>query len=175
MKPTSALLFMLITCSIPQQIWGQEKKQTDAFDVRMEWITQTKSTLLAIDPSEYTDTTRYFTWDNEGQIAHRYFFRKSGILKFSSGDWIYVVLHSGHDDPSGSNAEAIGDLSLAIDQDGNFYYNQGHICGEIGFEALSDKKINTSKGFFKHFKDDQDGSSWFPLLEDEAPSSGHHH
>ncbi len=78
-----------------------------------------------------------------------------GFLQISNTDWIYFISTSSHTD---ANA---GDMTLAIDQSGNVYQNDGHVCGGIvHFQTFERQKPRNSDQFFQLFKSDTDDIGW---------------
>ncbi len=73
------------------------------------------------------------------------------IIKFSNGDWLMIMSHSFHHDclfiGRWDKACCVGDAILAVDNNGKFYKNDGHICGS--FLIFSDKNIETKNDFLK--------------------------
>jgi preprotein translocase subunit YajC len=79
------------------------------------------------------------------------------MIVFEDGKWLYFVSHSTHDDgclpePSGSAIKdtlnyffrgPIGDITLAIDEEGNIYENHDHVCGEkrVSVKTISKEAV----------------------------------
>ena len=82
----------------------------------------------------------------------------AGKIRFEDGSWIRMMSNSAH-----HNGE-VGDIVLAIDQNGDYYINEGHICGGI-INFVCGKKIDLSNSnqFFKNFKCDTDKKEWYTL------------
>jgi hypothetical protein len=79
----------------------------------------------------------------------------AGLLVLPGKNRIYFLTSSSHDNPE------TGDITLAIDQPGRIYQNNGHVCGGIiTFETGEIKKLKNSKQFFRHFVSDTDGEGW---------------
>ena len=82
----------------------------------------------------------------------------NGIIKLNNGDWIYITTNSSHEN------EAIGDISLAIDNSKTIFKNEGHVCGGIiHFETSQITELQTSADFFKYFVGDSDSKGWKKL------------
>ncbi|KAF0129833.1 MAG: hypothetical protein FD155_2077 [Bacteroidetes bacterium] len=78
-----------------------------------------------------------------------------GFLQLNEATWIYFVSFSSHKDAN------IGDMTLAIDNIGNMYQNDGHVCGGIiHFETFDRSAIKNPEHFFHLFKSDTDDLGW---------------
>ncbi len=77
--------------------------------------------------------------------------RSPGIIKFSNGDWLIIMYHSFHHGclvtGRWNKTCCAGDAILAIDNNGNFYKNDSHICDTLRF--FSDKDIKTKNDFLE--------------------------
>ncbi|WP_181039960.1 hypothetical protein [Aureitalea marina] len=166
------ILLPLITlcCTITDSLQAQNvEHETELNLERNEWISQTVSKLEAIDPELITSSVNLLTRPDDGEFYNTIDLTKDSLIKLPSGDWIYVIIHSGHDN------KLIGDLSIARDQSGQVYFNQGHVCGEIRYKAHTQSPITSSEEFFLHLKDSSDKLSWKKLDHDELISAGHTH
>jgi len=128
------------------------------YEKRSGWLDQTKKSLKGFKPEMAEKKQSFKFREKDGMILQSCRIVGKGLIEFESGDWVYIVLHSSHE------KDSIGDVAIAVDQKGRFFKHEGHVCGGIcHYEALTSKKYETSKDFFKHFKDDTEGKSWEKL------------
>jgi hypothetical protein len=81
-----------------------------------------------------------------------------GFMRLSETNWICFVANSGHVNPS------VGDIILAIDQSGNVFYINTHVCGNLSlFVGVDMKKPLNSDDFFARFPGETKGSEWIKL------------
>jgi len=77
---------------------------------------------------------------------------------------VYGIGHSFHDeDPDNI---VIGDINMAIDNEGNLYINRGHLCEGIAFWSTSSEGLSSMDEFFAPSSVD-DNDKW----ERYVPSS----
>lgn len=96
----------------------------------------------------------------EGFYKREYQIRGEGFVVFENGDWIYFVTHSSHEN------EEVGDITLGKDNQGNFYLNEGHICGgSISFYTSDSTLTLNSYTFFNNFFSDSDNKVWSRILK----------
>lgn len=82
----------------------------------------------------------------------------TGLLILPAKNRIYFSTSSSHDNPE------TGDITLALDQSGNIYQNNGHVCGGIiSFETGDISKLRNSRQFFRYFVSDTDGEGWYRI------------
>jgi len=129
------------------------------------WISETITRLRSAQP----ETPAWQTWEAEifdlkhfernqlmCQVASDYY------IKIGTNNWVYFMLHSAH-----KNA-AIGDVVLAIDQDGDIYRCVTHVCG--GSTDLMNDDLDkpvSSKDFFTRFYANYDTESrWIKIDAD---------
>ena len=70
----------------------------------------------------------------------------SGLIRFSNAGWVFIVSHSSHAeefDPT----DKVGDISIAIDNEGNLYKNAAHVCGGITVQSDSPFGLSTIRDF----------------------------
>lgn len=85
--------------------------------------------------------------------------RGEGFICFDNGDWIYFMTHSSHDD------EEIGDITVARDNLGRVFYNNGHICGGVIAFFTKERDVNFSAyNFFDIFLSDSDNEVWVEMI-----------
>lgn len=117
---------------------------------RNNWLEIQKNELQDFKPVE---TTNRLEIKKTKKLSVRV--KKDGLIELKNRKWIYIITNSSHTDPE------IGDISLAIDNRKNVYYNAGHICGGIiHFETKKLTKLNRPKEFFDYFICDIEGSTW---------------
>lgn len=95
------------------------------------------------------------------ELIHEDFYKASyrliekGVINFEDGGYIKLMSTSAH-----SIAE-IGDITLALNEDGEVYVNQGHICGGIiHFETRDRGKTQAALDFLNSFQSDTDDEPW---------------
>jgi hypothetical protein len=163
--------FILLLSLPPASINAQGHSELKVVpEVRNEWVKQLRKSLKEIKPNNVSTKVNLETY-GEGKIIHqKYRINKAGLIQFNSKEWVYVTLHSQHDD------DAIGDLAIAIDQNGKYYYHLGHVCGEtVRYQAATTNILNSSKDFFLYFKDDVDDLYWHRLKGGSIPVSRKRH
>jgi hypothetical protein len=120
------------------------------------WIESKVEELAAMnlnDASLKEIKPNYTIFNEFYQLEYR--LKGSGIIKFSSSDWVYLISHSYHENQN------IGDITLAMTSDKQFYLNAGHICGGIVSFITNDKNSKiTSESFFQNFTCDTDYAKW---------------
>lgn len=146
-----------------QPAFAQHESTNVNVAVRQEWLQGALDRMTAFRPGP--ETTRIDIFDlkhfERNQLACTVL--PSCYVKIGDTNWVYFVLHSAHRDPE------IGDLALAIDQDGSVFECKAHVCGSTsGFITDSLEMPLTSKDFFKLFySDDPSKSHWIPLQRDQ--------
>jgi len=101
------------------------------------------------------------------ELIHEEYYKASyrliskGIIKFEDGSYLKLMSTSNH-----TNKE-IGDITLAVNEEGDVYINQGHICGSIiHFETHERNLPKTALGFLLNFKSDTDDEPWLSYTID---------
>jgi hypothetical protein len=106
-------------------------------------------------------TTSHHVNLEEGDLYRHRLFVGHSCVTFPNGDNLYFLVHSGHEN------ESIGDLSLAIDQQGRLYKNEGHVCGGlIHFYTTEKGSLETADNFIHNMKSDTDDKP-FSLLSEQ--------
>jgi hypothetical protein len=122
---------------------------------RNEWIQSVANDLMFIIPDSAKQITSVTARETEDEFWLTVRILKETRIDLPGGNWIYIVTNSSHDDPE------IGDVSVAIDNTNNLFFNEGHVCGGIiHFETSKLKKLNTSHEFFANFVSDTDSKMW---------------
>lgn len=163
-------LVIIVLLFIPSSVQAQHPEHGDiASDERHQWVEQMVKGMNEINPLHVEARTEMKRAEEESSLLYYFDLKKASIVQISPDQWVYLLMHSGHDN------EHIGDLTLGRDQDGNVYYHLGHVCGEISFEARTNDPILTSKEFFESFVDSAEDLPWEPLPENHMPKVGHSH
>lgn len=78
-----------------------------------------------------------------------------GIIPIGKDSGVYIATHSAHRNSTfgcllfrlihGSHRKYVSDAILAVDQQGSFYKNDGHVCGWLILK--SNKEVNTLEDF----------------------------
>ena len=110
---------------------------------RQKWIDGAVVYLKTIQP---TNTTRMAEIQvrNAGTIL-RYVLETEGLIKCGTNDWVYLKMNSACD--ADERKGALGDCLLAIDQDGNLYQNDTHVCEGIVLKTLTGKTFRSTQEF----------------------------
>jgi hypothetical protein len=128
---------------------------------KVNWILRNLHRLKDFNPDKNTSVIQSREVDIEDfyQFSYR-IISEEGFIEFENGDWIYLRIHSSHEE------EEIGDISLAIDNWGKMYFNQGHVCGGIIHYVTHKKlKVQSVDDFIQNFKSDTDDRPWI-LIDD---------
>ena len=80
------------------------------------------------------------------QIGNKYLLH-GGYIPFTNGGWIYCISHSFHDEEVDNII--IGDLNMAIDNNGKIYTNRGHLCEGCAFWTVSPKGLSSIDDIFQ--------------------------
>jgi hypothetical protein len=119
------------------------------------WINETINHLKSMC------TTANFEVISKQELIHEDFYQMSfrlienGKIIFQDGSYLHLVSTSAH------TTKDIGDVTLAINKDGDVYINQGHICGGIiHFKTHKKDMSNTAVSFLENFKSDTDDEPW---------------
>ena len=158
MKLKSLLLFItlisLLAFNINAIAQSSHKSKVDTYK-RDKWIKETSLILEDFNPDKAEKIVKLKTRDFESQIHQSYRIVREGYIKMDKKEWVYIILHSSHD------KDGIGDVAMAINQDGITYIHHGHICGGIvHYETVASELYTKSANFFKYFVDDTEGLGW---------------
>ncbi len=104
-----------------------------------QWISSQLLRLQKIAPSAQTIRP---TVKDHGRIVY---YITEGKVPFKDSGWVYVITHSSHDDNAGFRA--IGDISLAMDSHGDFFYSLDHVCGTRVINTQSKEGILNLENF----------------------------
>jgi hypothetical protein len=109
---------------------------------------------LSID-MKITDIEDFF------QISYR--LMGDGYIRFENGDWLFLRSTSSHLN------EQVGDITLAIDNRGEIFINEGHVCGGIIHFITHEKKaVKAASDFIQHFMSDTDDQYWSRLDREKS-------
>ena len=125
---------------------------------RQLWIKNTIKNLQDIKFLEALPSLTIEEWEHYDSkiLTARIFI--SGRIDFYGGKKLYVVLHSADHDP------AVGDISFAMSDDGQYYINESHVCGSM-IRFITHEKIKdvSLEDFIAHFYCDSDEMKWKKL------------
>jgi hypothetical protein len=95
------------------------------------------------------------------EVSHEDYYKASyrligtGMIKFEDGSYLKLMSSSTHTN------KKIGDITLAVNEQGDVYINQGHICGSIiHFETIQRNLPKTALEFLTNFTSDTDSEPW---------------
>ncbi len=83
---------------------------------------------------------------------------EEGSIAFDDGGWAYTVSHSFHWDDSARTS--IGDATLAIDHEGNFWTTDSHVCPALEIMPLKGGSFATAQDFFATAPISVGGKPW---------------
>jgi hypothetical protein len=152
-----SMLFMLAVCL--STVHAQHISTNISAVVQHAWVTNATAQLRTKKPGDGGTQTpifdlKHFELNQLGcKISHNTY------LLIGEDNWIYFTLHSAHDNP------LVGDIVLAVDQDGNIYQSNAHVCfGTSGFRSEGLEVPVSSKDFFARFySNDPDKHRWEKL------------
>ncbi len=145
-------VFLFINASASAQHGSTNINET----ARQHWIDQASEYLGTIKPGP--DTREETIYDlrhfERNQLTCKLY--SDMIIRINENDWVYFVLHSAHGDST------IGDIILAIDQNGRIYRNDGHVCGGTAYVISDDLVKPVSSGDFleRFYSKDPSKSRW---------------
>jgi len=118
---------------------------------RKDWWAETKQRLQHMKVSDETEAARVKYYQS-GLVI--YWFDEEALLRFENEEWIYIVTHSGH------LSDGVGSAILAVDNSGNLYANQAHVCDGISISTQKGQELRYLSDFLKKPVDD---NSWEKL------------
>ncbi len=129
---------------------------------RKEWVeAATRQLLEEINHSNYPEIKLEKYVSEEHQYFKKYvkINENSPVkLQFSDGSYLIFRKHSVYEDYT------VGDITIAMNDRGILYKNEGHICGgTISFVEYNKMEISSSYDFIRHFKSDTDSKGWVIL------------
>lgn len=127
---------------------------------RKSWIEETVDSLMNKNEDDFPKLMM-------NELIHEDFYKASyrllekGVINFKDGGYLKLMSTSAH-----SIAE-IGDITLAVNEIGEVFVNQGHICGGvIHFETHDRGKTHAALDFLNSFQSDTDDESWQSYIID---------
>jgi len=133
----------------PHQSININEKQREAYisKTSQQWIKSQEDTLFELLTAKVVDLSDY------KQTSYRV--KERGTIRFLNGEEVKIIIHSSHEDGE------IGDVSMAITNEGKVYVNYGHICGGLIHFYKKDGEIpSSSNDFFNHYLSDTDDMKW---------------
>ena len=124
---------------------------------RSRYIVKTIDQLKEFKP---TGVENHHVEDLRGRYLHH-----CGFVPVGVDGWVYCIGHSFHDNKDGEIP--IGDVNLAIDNEGNIYINRGHLCEGPAFWSPSKDGLPSMKEFFVPASADK-GDKWEHYVADEV-------
>ena len=127
---------------------------------RHKWVMEKKEHVLAITPDAMPP---YMTAGRDGD-RFAFHVKKEGAIRIAPSGWVYMVIHSSHDDdPNSSFFQRIGDATVARDHLGNVYVCGKHICGELTLSASSSNEFASLQEFLESPRDEIMPGEWRKL------------
>lgn len=130
------------------------KKAVVDQEKRTQWIRKAVDSLMLKNESDFPQLAM-------SELIHEEFYQASyrliekGMIIFDDGSYVKLISTSAH------AISEIGDITLAVNELGDVYINQGHICGRIIHFRVHQKKLTLTAGiFFDHFSSDTDDEPW---------------
>jgi hypothetical protein len=130
------------------------KKAVVDQEKRTEWISKAVDILKHKNDIDFPQLSM-------NELIHEDFYQASyrliekGIINFNDGSYVKLMSTSAH------AISEIGDITLAVDEQGSVYINQGHICGRIIHFNTHQKGLALSaETFLKNFTSDTDDEPW---------------
>lgn len=129
---------------------------------RANWMIETFDQLEAFKPSKDTKVTERqdVLAEDKKYVGSEYLIENNSMIRFGKDQWLYFVYHSMHWSRDMINGkikrptsgviipnDTIDDITLAIDNNGNIYKNDGHVCGIL--YVFCKNKIETIDDFLK--------------------------
>lgn len=138
--------------------YGQNQKEFSGTDnnLKNEWIAETIKYLAVTENVSHFPVLQIDTYEKgQNQFTQKIRLKGEGILKFNDNLWIVMKSHSSHDNSN------IGDIVISSTNAGNFYVNDGHICGGIiSFVYDGTVSLQHPDFFFSHFTSESESSQW---------------
>ncbi|HRY34137.1 MAG TPA: hypothetical protein P5531_14320 [Bacteroidales bacterium] len=124
-------------------------------EAREHWIGLRQQQMLLFTTESCKEIIQCQTIDLIDLQQTTYRLHGQGCIFFVDGSWVTLVSVSSHEDT------AVGDITLARDDRGMFYQNDGHVCGGmIHFVIKNRTDIRTAADFFRDSRSDTDDKPW---------------
>ncbi len=158
---TGAIAMLLPTCLVLTVVAIHAARSEGYPRTKGQWIEQQVQRLrrLQIADVSIANASRFFGGvDMDFCLAPR-----EGLIAIPDGAWFYVVSHSFHDNEQSPKRKrtTIGDITIAMDRNGRFYVNYGHVCGNLQLHAKS--TVRNARDFLATRGGSEDGPPWQPL------------
>jgi hypothetical protein len=128
---------------------------------RKEWISMAVDSILNKNENDFPSLVI-------NELVHEDFYQagfrliKRGMIKFEDGNYIKMMSTSAH------ATSEIGDITLAVTEQGDVYINQGHICGTIiHFNTHQKDRTKSAADFLTYFTSDTDDEPWQLYIKDQ--------
>jgi hypothetical protein len=131
----TASLVVLLVESVPRE----PELKTFGVSTTDKWIEHATRHLKAFVPSRREPSPEV---SFDGTLE----FDFEGFLRFGDGGWVYVIRHPWHGEQH--RGTFIGDIAMAIDDEGNLYVSFAHQCGPLTLDAPDGLEFACAKEFF---------------------------
>ena len=122
---------------------------------RKKWIQANVVLLQSIKPTEAMPVAEFEIIDGSTRCS---FAEGEILIWINKNEWIYIFSHSSH------KSDVLGDLVVAIDNKGNLYRTESHVCGGLSFSSNCEVKPRNPREFFENFLS-WDREEWYRLHE----------
>jgi hypothetical protein len=153
---------------LPAFASGQHGDHATSAVARQRCIDEGMAFLKNKSPADFTREIQFYevVLGNTSALGCRVY--DSGYLRLNDNEWICIVTHSAHQDPE------IGDVILAMDQQGEFHISANHVCGGIAhFQGKSLVAPTNNARFFAEFEGYAKDGQWHSLPAPPLVPSGH--
>ena len=125
------------------------------------YITDTQARLAAFVSTNQAAFISHAVHTNVSEgVNNRYMHVKDTRIPIGENGWFYFVCHSWHSEWRNYTYCDVGDLSIGIDNAGNYYFCRTHVCGSLIFRLPALGSYSSMDDFMRHNPD------WHPLPED---------
>lgn len=131
---------------MPRPIHAQHISTNINENIRKQWIREASAFLKTVKPEPPAMEIAVFDLTHFEKNQLKCSIRMHTYLRINDRDWIYFIVQSAHSNPD------VGDVILAIDQDGVIYSCEAHVCSG-STSVRSDDLIQpvSSEDFFARF------------------------
>ncbi len=151
-KILTIVVFMLLYSNLS---FAQHNETTVNKTIQKKWILETIKDLKKKDSLQFLELTEPKIISNPDNNRISYRIIKKGRIQCSGGDWIYITMHSMHEN------KEIGDVCIGISNNGETFVNYSHVCG--GIVHFIDKSVTIpedANDFFNRFISDANEQKW---------------
>ena len=145
---------------LPAFAFGQHDNHATSETARQQCIDEGMAFLKGKSPANFSNEIQFYevVLGNTQALGCRIY--DSGFLRLNENEWICIVTHSAHQDPK------IGDVILAMDQNGEFHISANHVCGGVAyFHGKSLVAPTNNAQFFAEFEGYAKDGKWHSLPE----------